>query len=351
LRIATIIGARPQFIKAAPISIRINNKIDSLSEIIIHTGQHFEKNMSSIFFDEMQIPKPSYNLNINQMEYAQMLESMVEGIKPLLQLEKVNGVLVYGDTNSTLAASIAAKQSDIPLFHVEAGLRSHDRSMFEENNRIITDHLSDLLFCPNKNAVDNLSRENITEGVFFSGDIMLDAYIKYNSLRNKLEQNQINSKFVLATIHRRENIYSKEKLSLIFTNLDKINREIKIILPLHPHTKKMINEFKIKSDIKFVKPLGYLTMLSLLKKSTMVITDSGGLQKESFFAKKKCLVIRKQTEWIELIENKTNLLSSPKNLYNFYKKLLLQECDFSTNPYGNGNAAEIVLQKILKFFK
>ncbi len=351
MKIATIVGARPQFIKTAPISIKINDSIDLLSEIIIHTGQHFEKNMSNIFFDEMKIPKPKFNLNINQINYGQMIENMVQGIKPILYNENINGVLVYGDTNSTLAGSIAAKQIDIPLFHVEAGLRSNNRSMYEENNRIITDHLSDLLFCPNKNAVNNLAGENLTEGVFFSGDIMLDAYIKFSSFKKSLNQIPINSEFILATIHRRENLISKERLSSIFNNLNKINREKKIIFPLHPHTKKMMKEFKIKSDINFIEPLGYLSMLSLLKNSIMVITDSGGLQKESFFASKKCLVVRKQTEWIELLDNKTNLLTSPKNIYDFYKKLIFQKCDFSTNPYGNGEATSIIIESILKFLK
>ncbi len=352
MRIATIIGARPQFIKAAPISDKINKSYSSiLSELIIHTGQHFDENMSNIFFNEMHIPKPHYNLNINQMNYAHMVEKMVNKIIPLLKDNKINGVLVYGDTNSTLAGSLSATHCNIPIFHVESGLRSKNRYMHEENNRIITDHLSTLLFCPTENAVNNLKKENIKKGVVRSGDVMFDAFKKFSSFEKKIKLHNEKSEFILATIHRRENIKSLTKLSEIFSNLDKINENETVIMPLHPHTRKKLAEYGIKTNVKFLEPLGYLSMLYLLKRCSMVVTDSGGLQKESFFAKKKCLVVRKQTEWLELIDIKANLLCSTKNIFHNYKNIKKNNCDFKNNLFGRGNAAETIVKSIIKNFQ
>ncbi len=349
MNIATILGARPQFIKAALVSEKISF-VDSLCEIIIHTGQHYEHNMSNIFFDEMDIPKPNYNLGINKMEYGKMIEKMVNDIYPILLKEKIDGVLVYGDTNSTLAGSLSAKKLELPIFHVEAGLRSQNRLMLEENNRIITDHLSSLLFCPSENSVKNLFNENLTNGVTISGDVMYDVYLKYSSYKNNLNFDLKKSRYILSTIHRRENINSAEKLSTIFNNLNKINDFQKIIMPLHPHTKKKIEEYKIQSNITFIDPLGYISMLSLLNDCEMVITDSGGLQKESFYAKKKCLIVREQTEWVELINNGINVLCKPEDLRKAYYKILNKECDFSNNFYGDGNASNFIIHSIENFF-
>ena len=349
MKIATIIGARPQFIKSAPISEKLNT-ISSLNEVIIHTGQHFDRKMSNIFFDEMKINKPKYNLNINQYGYGQMIKRMVEKIYPILIEEKIDGVLVFGDTNSTLAGSISASQLNIPVFHIESGLRSFNRSMHEENNRIITDHLSSLLFCPSENAVKNLLKENVIDGVIHSGDVMYDVYLKYSSFKDDLKDDLKSSNYILATLHRRENISSPEKLLSIFNNLDKINDEKRIIMPLHPHTKQKIKEYKIQSNITFIDPVGYISMLSLLRDCEMVITDSGGLQKESYFAKKKCLTVRKQTEWVELINNGTNILCEPENLKNSYYKILKNKCDFSSNFLGDGNASNFITKSIENFF-
>ena len=348
MKIATILGARPQFIKAALVSKKIKT-IKSLSEVIIHTGQHFDNNMSKIFFDEMGISKPKYNLNINQIEYSMMIDKMIDDICPLLIKEKIDGVLVYGDTNSTLAGSLSAKKINIPIFHVEAGLRSNDRSMHEENNRIITDHLSSLLFCPTKKSYDNLIKENLSEGIVLSGDVMFDAYLKFRAKSNYLSKNFIGIKYVLTTIHRRENINSAKKLALIFKNLDKINGETKIIMPLHPHTQKKINEYNIKTNITFIEPLGYMSMLLALENSEMVITDSGGLQKEAFFAKKKCLTIRKNSEWTELSSNGSNMLCEPENILHSFNNLKMNKCEFVKNFYGNGNASEFIVNKIAEF--
>ena len=201
-KIATIIGARPQFIKAAPVSSAINSK-NLFKEIIVHTGQHFDQNMSNIFFDEMKIPKPNYNLDINQMDYGHMIEKMVKKIIKVLQKDDINGILVYGDTNSTLAGSISAKKFDIPIFHIEAGLRSFNRMMPEENNRIITDHLSSLLFCPTNRAMKNLLNEGLNSGLLLSGDVMYDAYLKFSNHDDKNYKNQFGSNYILATVHRR----------------------------------------------------------------------------------------------------------------------------------------------------
>ena len=304
MKIATIIGARPQFIKSALVSEKIRQS-QFLEEFIIHTGQHYDKKMSTIFFKEMGIQKPKYNLGINQFEYGEMIGLMTKAILPILKKENPDSVLLYGDTNSTLAGSLAASTKSIPIFHIEAGLRSFNRSMFEENNRIICDHLSSLLFCPTRSAVNNLKKENISKKAILTGDIMYDAFLKYSK---KISKNYSGSKFILATIHRRENINESKKLSLIFKNLESINDKIKIIMPLHPHTRSKFENLNLDSSITFIEPVGYLEMLYLLKNCEMVITDSGGLQKESYFAKKKCLVLRDQTEWIELIENGVNKL-------------------------------------------
>tara|TARA_Y100001935_G_scaffold252180_1_gene255548 strand:+ start:1631 stop:2683 length:1053 start_codon:yes stop_codon:yes gene_type:complete len=348
LKVATIIGARPQFIKAAPISEKINT-INSFSEIIIHTGQHFDKKMSDIFFDEMSIPQPNYNLNINQLDYGFMVEMMVKKISPILTEENIDGVLVYGDTNSTLAGSLAAKKLDIPVFHIEAGLRSYDRSMIEENNRIITDHLSTLLFCPSKEAVKNLKKESLIDGVILSGDVMYDVYKKFSFYKDNLDEDLKKSGYILSTIHRRENINSFEKLSAIFKNLNQINNNQKIIMPLHPHTKQKIEKYKIQTNISIIDPVGYISMLSLLNDCEMVITDSGGLQKESYFAKKKCITIRDQTEWVELIDVGTNVLCQPKNLYHIYNQISKIADNFSKNLYGNGKASTHIIESIIDF--
>ncbi len=347
MRIATVIGARPQFIKAALLSQKLNSQ-SLFSQIMIHTGQHYETNMSEIFFDEMQIPPVDYKLNINKMNYRKMIKKMVCKLNPILKDEKIKGVIVFGDTNSTLAASLSASANKIPIFHVEAGLRSFNRSMIEENNRIITDHLSSLLFCPTLTAVKNLSNEKIFDGVMLSGDIMYDIYLKYGS--NTTDAASYKSKnSILLTIHRRENIESKEKLVSIFKTLDLINKQQKIIMPLHPHTKNKIQEYKIKSDVSFINPVGYKKMMQLLNECEIVITDSGGLQKESFFAKKKCITIRDQTEWVELLDVGSNVLCNPKNLYVAYNKILSIENKFSNKIFGNGNTCELITKSISNY--
>ncbi len=350
MKIASIIGARPQFIKSSVISSEIAER-NGISEVVIHTGQHFDNNMSDIFFEELGLSKPKYNLNINQMSYHKIINKMTHSIKNIILREEINGVMVYGDTNSTLAGSLAASILSLPIFHVEAGLRSFNRDMAEERNRIITDHLSSLLFCPNKNAVKNLSKEKINKGVIHSGDIMYDSFLKFTKKDKTHFEAQNEIKFILATIHRSENISSIDKLSNIFKNLDKIHKEIKIIMPLHPHTKKKMDEFSINSNVEFIEPVGYISMLSLLKNCNLVITDSGGLQKESYFAKKQCITVRSQTEWIELIEKDHNVLCEPQNIYEQFKRKIHLNKEFVPNIYGDGNSCKIIVDSIVSYFE
>ena len=326
--------------------------IDSFSEVIIHTGQHFDQNMSDIFFNEMGLPKPDYNLNINQMSHGQMTAKMMEKIEPILMDEKPNGVLVYGDTNSTLAGSLTAAKLHMPVFHVEAGLRSYNRAMPEEINRVLTDHLSSLLFCPTENAVNILAKEGVQKGVENCGDVMYDAFLKF---KQQIEngENEIpegNSPYVLATVHRTENTDNKNNLISIFKELDKINQKIRVVLPLHPRTKGQIHKFGIQTKIQWVEPVGYLSMLSLLNSAEMVITDSGGLQKEAFFAEKKCITVRDETEWTELIDIDVNRLSSPSELNGVFEGMRANECDFSKKLYGNGNAGKIIVDSMVEYF-
>ncbi len=350
MKIASIIGARPQFIKSSVISNLIAD-YSGLSEVVIHTGQHFDKNMSDIIFQEMGLSKPKYNLNINQMSYYEMINQMTSSLKTILQKEKINGVLVYGDTNSTLAGSLAATFLDYPIFHVEAGLRSFNREMIEERNRIITDHLSSLLFCPNNNAVNNLAKENITQGVINSGDIMYDVFLKFSKKTDSSISSKNELKFILATIHRSENINSKSRLLDIFKNLDLIHNEIRVIMPLHPHTKKKIDHFSIDSNIEFIEPVGYLSLLSLLNNCDSVITDSGGLQKESYFAKKNCITVRSQTEWVELTNQAQNVLCEPQDVYKKFKNKNHLNNVFIPNIYGDGNSSKIIVNSIMNYFQ
>ena len=351
MKIVTIIGARPQFIKSALVSEKIN-QIDNFDEIIIHTGQHFDDNMSKIFFQQMNLPKPKYNLNINKMENGLMVKEMIKKIVPILKSEDPDGILVYGDTNSTLAGSLAAVKSNLSIFHIEAGLRSYNKCMQEELNRIVTDYLSALLFCPTENAVKTLENEGVTNGVIFSGDVMYDSYLKFSVKAKAIKPHSVENKsnYILATIHRQENTDFQHRLTSIFESLNKLNNKLRIIMPLHPRTKEKMEKYNIKTNIEILPPVGYLDMISLLNRSKFVITDSGGLQKEAFFAKKKCIIVREETEWTELIDINVNYLSSPKNLLDVYDKMSSNTCDFSHKLFGDGKASETIANSIAKYF-
>lgn len=310
MKVVTILGARPQFIKAAAFS-RAVDKIDNIEEIIIHTGQHYDQNMSDIFFEEMNIPKPKYLLQTGGKTHGAMTGQQLEQIENIFLNEKPDLVLVYGDTNSTLAGALAAAKLHIPVAHVEAGLRSFNKKMPEEINRILTDQLSDYLFVPSLLAKKNLLNEGINEEkIFVVGDIMYDVSLYYKEKKVKpawFDSLNLNN-FILCTIHRAENTDDKNKLHNIFEGLSLSNKNI--ILPLHPRTVNKIKEYEIDipKNIRIVEPVGYLEMVWLEVHSDLIVTDSGGVQKEAYFHNKYCVTLREETEWVELVENGFNLL-------------------------------------------
>ncbi|MEA2096810.1 MAG: UDP-N-acetylglucosamine 2-epimerase (non-hydrolyzing) [Candidatus Cloacimonadota bacterium] len=353
MKLITIIGARPQFIKAAAVSREIAKHKD-INEVIIHTGQHFDANMSEIFFEQMHIPKPDYNLEINSLSHGAMTGRMIERIEEVLFHEKPDWVLVYGDTNSTNAGSLAAKKMHIKVAHVEAGLRSFNRNMPEEINRILTDKISDILFCPTDTAVQNLQNEGIGKNslarIVKCGDVMQDAAIFYSDLAQRPKMN-LPEQFILVTIHRAENTDDPIRLDSIFNALNKISNEIPIILPLHPRTKKIIENLKFKiENLIIIDPIGYLEMIYLLKNCELVMTDSGGLQKEAFFFEKPCVTLRDETEWVELIENDFNKIvgADKDKIISGYQEMSQIKNDYNINLYGNGKASKKIITELLK---
>jgi len=355
-KIITILGARPQFVKAAVLS-RIIVKYNAVEEVIVHTGQHFDANMSDIFFNEMEIPKPKYNLAINGLSHGAMTGQMLIAIEAVLMKEKPDLVVVYGDTNSTLAGALAAKKMNIKVVHVEAGLRSFNMKMPEEINRILTDRISDLLLCPTDTAIENLQKEgftNLPAKMVKCGDIMKDAVEYYGKIsedkssiisRLKLIPND----FVLATIHRQENTDNLEKLQEIFEGLQLINNEKLVILPLHPRTKAILDQHNLKYGIQIIDPVGYFDMLELLKKCNLVVTDSGGLQKEAFFNKKHCIIAREETEWIELVANGfAKIVGSDKEkMLISFNNFQDSTVNFEMDLFGE-NIGEKIYEEILK---
>lgn len=364
MKIVTIIGARPQFIKAAPFSheFRKNNQ-----EVLVHTGQHYDANMSSIFFDELNIPLPDYNLNVGSSSHGKQTAMMLEKIESILIDEKPDGVLVYGDTNSTLAGALAGSKLHIPIFHVEAGLRSYNKHMPEEQNRIVTDHLSTLLFCPTETSVNNLSHEGITKHVYNVGDIMFDAVVQYVGLaKQRHEKNWVEliknnqsefpedfnaeTEFYLATIHRAENTDEKEKLCEIFKSFGMLDRIV--LLPLHPRTKKYIHEYALPlKNVIIINPVSYLLMLMLISKAKMVITDSGGLQKEAFFLKKQCVTLRSETEWVETLKDDWNVLSEidAVTISRNVMRPIRITTEVNNNVFGDGNTAFQIVEILLRY--
>jgi UDP-GlcNAc3NAcA epimerase len=354
MKVVTILGARPQFIKAATVS-RQFQKI-GIDEILVHTGQHFDANMSQVFFDEMEIPTPHYNLEISGLNHGAMTGRMLEKIETVLLNEKPDYVLVYGDTNSTLAGALAASKLHIPIAHVEAGLRSFEMKMPEEVNRILTDRISQILFCPTQTAIDNLQKEGFAHfdcQIEMPGDVMYDAVLYYQSKAERvstiLDKAKLRSgEFVLCTIHRAENTNDPNRLKAICAALNEIHRTTPVILPLHPRTKGYLQSLNIQLDVTIVEPLGYFDMLMLLKHCSLVMTDSGGLQKEAFFFKKFCITLRDQTEWVELIEVGANRLAGAdqKLILDGYRQMNGAAFTITKNLYGLGNAAELIAIKL-----
>lgn len=353
-KIVTIIGARPQFIKAAVVSRALRTFETTAEEKIIHTGQHFDANMSDIFFEELDIPRPHFHLGVGGGTHAQNTGRMMEKIEAVLLEEKPSMVLVYGDTDSTLAGAVAAVKLHIPVAHVEAGLRSFNKKMPEEINRILTDHAADILFTPTATATTHALAEGIAkEKIQQVGDVMYDAALYYSSKVNSdiLGRLAIESKqFILTTLHRAENVDDKNRLQQILNGLAKSNMQV--ILPMHPRTKKRLQEFGLllPPNITIIDPTGYLEMIMLEKHAALIATDSGGVQKEAYFHKTPCVTMRDETEWVELVESGANILTGAnenKIEAAIQQSLLIPQDIFSQPLYGNGDAGLLIAKAII----
>ncbi|HWQ41207.1 MAG TPA: UDP-N-acetylglucosamine 2-epimerase (non-hydrolyzing) [Desulfosporosinus sp.] len=343
MKIATVIGARPQFIKAAAVSRVLRTQHQ---EILIHTGQHYDTNMSDIFFDELNIPRPDYNLGIGSGRHGAQTGAILEEVEDVLISENPDALLVYGDTNSTLAGALAASKLHIPVIHIEAGLRSFNRRMPEEINRVLTDHLSSWLFCPTEASVENLSAEGITAGVYKNGDVMLDAFL-YNLELAKEKSNILQTlgmtpkSFILCTIHRAENTDDPARLTQILKAVARIS--LPVVLPLHPRTRKIVQQLGLNSlleKVKVIEPVGYLDMITLEAHAAKLVTDSGGVQKEAYFAGVPCITMRDETEWVETVEVGWNRLTGAD------EGKIIEAVESFTPPedrpsiFGDGHAAE-----------
>lgn len=353
-KILTIVGARPQFVKAAVIS-RAFLKYDEVEEIIVHTGQHYDHNMSDVFFEEMEIPRPKYNLQINGMDHGAMTGQMLEKIEEVIKVENPDWVLVYGDTNSTLAGALAAKKKHIKVAHIEAGLRSYNMRMPEEVNRILTDRISDILFAPTQTAVDNLLKEGyaaLDNRIEMSGDVMLDAAVYYaqkSEEKSQLPKERTAGDFILCTLHRAENTDDPERLRSIVAALNALHKTIRVVLPLHPRTCALLDKNNLKLSVDVIDPVGYFDMIELLKHCKLVMTDSGGLQKEAYFFEKNCVTLRDETEWVELVQHGFNVLAgaNEEKIVSCTKEMLMKSSDFKVSLYGEGDAGEKIVRALL----
>lgn len=358
MKLITIVGARPQFVKAAVVSRAIaeHNKLNNgevIEEKIIHTNQHYDTNMSDIFFKEMHIPQPHFNLHVGGGMQGAMTGRMLEKIEAILVDEKPDYVLIYGDTNSTLAGALAAVKLHIPVVHVEAGLRSFNMNMPEEVNRILSDRVSKLLLCPTETAVKNLQAENITHGVYNVGDVMYDAVKFYGSIAkpDEMVKALAEGKYYLSTVHRAENTDDINRLADIMRALDKIAEDAKVVLPLHPRTRKTMaaNNIVLK-NVCVIEPVGYFDILYLLKNSAGVLTDSGGMQKEAYFFAKPCFTLRDETEWVELVDCGANILvgADYDTIINNVQNYKYDKQYFAQQLYGDGKAGEKIVEMLLK---
>ena len=377
-KILTIIGARPQIIKAAAISRAIkNNFSDKIEELIIHTGQHYDANMSEIFFEELAIPRPDFNLNVGSSSHGQQTAKIIEGIEELLLTTNPDGIIIYGDTNSTVAAALAASKLQIPIFHIEAGLRSFNKVMPEEINRILSDHISTLLFCPTKTAINNLKKEGFSlensskptidnPHTYLCGDIMFDNSIHFSSISDinatiLKNENLTNEKFILVTIHRNANTDDPNRLNAIFNALNYIQNttNFTIVLPIHPRTKKMMDLLLNQENkqllaenqkIKIIPPAGFLDIIALEKNAELIITDSGGLQKEAYFFNKPCVILRPETEWVEIVENGNAIIADADEvkIVEAANNLLVKKDYTYPSLFGDGKASEFIIEKIIE---
>ena len=350
MKIVTIIGARPQFIKASVVSKAIL-EADGIEEILVHTGQHFDENMSNIFFEQLGIPRPHYQLDIHGGSHGDMTGRMLIEIEKVLLKEKPDRVMVYGDTNSTLAGALAAAKLHIPVAHVEAGLRSFNMRMPEEINRILTDQLSDLLLCPTDAAIENLEKEGFLGKTDVTvekvGDVMQDSAMLFSTQAVQPVGAKDQCSFILVTLHRAENTDSIDRLSSIVSALNEIHNTIMpIIMPLHPRTKKVLDEYNLTLDVDLIDPVGYLEMIWLLQHCALVLTDSGGVQKEAFFFAKPCVTMRDQTEWVELIDAGVNQLVGANHplIINAVQESLAIKVEDENELYGGGTAAKRIVE-------
>ena len=352
IKILTIVGARPQFIKAAVVSKQL--RIRCINEEIIHTGQHYDYNLSTIFWEELNIPQPTINLNVGSSRHGEQTGLMIQKIEEYIFLmnHKPNALMVYGDTNSTLAGAIVASKIHIPIIHIEAGLRSFNRNMPEEINRILTDHISELLFCSSEVGVNQLKKENIHGTIFNVGDVMYDAFLTFSEISKKKSAGkeflkQLDNEFYLATIHRPSNTDNPRNLSSIIRAFSELGKQV--IWPLHPRNKNKLSEYELPSNLLVIPPQSYFDMNALLRNCKKVLTDSGGLQKEAYWAKKPCITIREETEWIETLHGNWNQLTGPNS-----SKIISA---MSQNPYtkwtplyGIGESSIAIAENILNTF-
>lgn len=359
IKVVTIIGARPQFIKASAVS-RIISQHSNCSEVIVHTGQHFDQNMSEVFFTELDIPKPQYNLGIGGGSHGEMTGRQLEAIEKVLIKEKPHWVMVYGDTNSTLAGALAAAKLYIPIAHVEAGLRSFNKRMPEEINRVLTDHVSSVLFCPTVKAVENLKNESVNEkNIALVGDVMFDAALYFGNKAQKESRILSNLKievkeYILGTIHRAENTEHRDRLHNIVSVLNELSERQRVIWPMHPRTKKSLHESGLisvlSSKVTVIDPLGYIDMVMLEQNAAVILTDSGGVQKEAFFYRVPCVTIRDETEWTELVESGWNHLASAGSISHIMTAVndAMGSQGKKINPYGNGDASAKIIETLLR---
>lgn len=356
MKIVTVVGARPQFVKAAAVSRVLRKKA---TEVLVHTGQHYDKNMSDIFFQKLDIPMPDYNLGVGSGSHAKQTGDMLIKLEEVLLKEKPDLLLTYGDTNSTLAASLAAGKLHIPIAHVEAGLRSFNKLMPEEQNRILTDHLSSYLFCPTDTAVSNLLREGITKNVYNVGDVMCDAVLYYSKRNEGLGKRHFQDllkplftdfscpeSWYMATVHRAENTDKISKIEQILGAFEQLSSPV--LFPVHPRIKTMVEKLLTKyqyQNIYFCEPMGYTEMLYYTKNAIKIITDSGGLQKEAYIMGVDCVTVRDQTEWVETLAGNNNILSKPdtEDILNKVNNTVV-DVTVKKNYYGEGNAANLILE-------
>lgn len=362
MKIMTIVGARPQFIKAAAISRRLqDSNYAGVKEEIVHTGQHYDPNLSEAFFQELEIPAPAYHLGLGQMEDKDMqLGAMISALRKIFEQSKPDCVLVYGDTNSTLAGALAAAHTGRKLAHVEAGLRSYRSAMPEEINRVLTDRLSDLLFCPTQNAVENLAKEGKENNVWLCGDVMFDVFkreMQFADSQVFTELNLQNDGFLFATIHRAENTDDEERLLCICKSLSAVAEKVPVVLPLHPRTASKIENLSIKAlnGVTVIPPISYRQVLALLDRCSLVVTDSGGLQKEAYFAEVPCITLRDETEWVETLNMGWNTLCAPasgEEAIHRMSQCIISGLDKGERPkpvpvFGDGDASRLVLDGIV----